>query len=100
MRAPAVVSVIALILLSACGSSGLPTGAPVTTAAPPAAKDGGTVLILANRQATVAVRPATGAVPSRAPYGMAAPDSSTIVQAHPMNAGTRVVASDPRTGVP
>jgi hypothetical protein len=40
------------------------------------------------------VRAATGDVEFRAPYGVAAPDSSTVVQAQPISTGTRVAASD------
>ena len=46
------------------------------------------------------MRPATGAIEFRAPYGVAAPDSSTVVQAQPLASGTRVVASDAGTGIP
>jgi hypothetical protein len=97
------VAVLSLVL-SACGSAGDNAGQSLardqTPSTQPTAEDLNTVLILASRQGTVSVRPATGAVPFRAPYGVAAPDSSTVVQAQPITTGTRVVSSDPRTGVP
>jgi hypothetical protein len=71
---------------------------PQPHAAAPARSD--RVLIVASRTGTVSVGTATGEVAFRAPYGKAAPDSSTIVQAQPLDTGTRVVASDPLTGVP
>jgi outer membrane protein assembly factor BamB len=93
-------AILALSLaLAACGSTAQHTaGAPKP--AQPAPRQADRVLILANYDGAVSVRTATGAVAFRAPYGVAAPDSSTIVQAQPITTGTRVVASDPLTGVP
>jgi outer membrane protein assembly factor BamB len=100
---PAVVGTLAI---AGCASTApdaarsQPPPSPHATvrAAVPARSD--RVLIVANRVGTVSVGTATGAVAFRAPYGKAAPDSSTIVQAQPLDTGTRVVASDPLTGVP
>jgi len=97
---------LALFGLAACGSAAPEAARSTTTrkaAAPatvPAPRQSDRVLILANREGTVSVVPATGEVAFRAPFGVAAPDSSTVVQAQPIASGTRVVASDPLTGVP
>ncbi|HEY5012354.1 MAG TPA: hypothetical protein VIK61_06565, partial [Acidimicrobiia bacterium] len=97
----------ALVLaLTACGSTSHDTVAPRTPVVPVGAagerapRPADRVLIFKSYQGAVAVGTTTGTVAFRAPYGMAAPDSSTIVQAQPITTGTRVVASDPLTGVP
>jgi outer membrane protein assembly factor BamB len=88
------------VALSGCGSTGREAARPHVVAQPVVApRQSDRVLILANREGSVSVRTATGRVAFRAPFGMAAPDSSTVVQAQPMAGGTRVVASDPLTGV-
>jgi DNA-binding beta-propeller fold protein YncE len=97
---------VALAVLTACASTGREAGRNRVVAKPGATgpfaapHQSDRVLILANRAGSVSVRPATGTVVFRAPYGVAAPDSSTVVQAQPIANGTRVVASDPLTGVP
>jgi DNA-binding beta-propeller fold protein YncE len=106
MRLRIVIPTVALIL-TGCASSARDAAQPHAAANPAAAAAAASptvhttdrVLILANRDGAVAVRTATGAVTFRAPYGVAAPDSSTIVQAQPIDSGTRVVASDPISGV-
>ena len=105
MRLRAAIPAIALAVavLPACASTGGTARSqpqPTVTTSQTGADETGPVLILANGQGTVSVRTASGAVAFRAPGGVAAPDSSTVVQAQPIASGTRVVASDPRTGVP
>jgi outer membrane protein assembly factor BamB len=94
--APAIALTVAVF--AACGSGGAvpPKAAPK----PPSVLQTDRVLILASYDGAVSVRATTGKVAFRAPFGLAAPDSSTIVQAQPIATGTRVVASDPLTGVP
>lgn len=97
---------LASAMLAACASTGREAGrnqvvsrpAATTPAAAPRQSD--RVLILASHEGSTSVRTATGAVAFRAPFGVAAPDSSAVVQAQPIESGTRVVASDPLTGVP
>ena len=107
MRLRFAIPTLALVLsASACATTGHDTAAPGTpavtvgVAGERAPRRSDRVLILKNYQGAVVVGTATGAVAFRAPYGVAAPDSSTIVQAEPITSGTRVVASDPLTGVP
>jgi DNA-binding beta-propeller fold protein YncE len=107
VRRPAITVVpaiiVALTVLAACGSSGPVSSRasrPQAAAEPARLRQSDRVLILGNYDGTVSVRATTGAVVFRAPYGVAAPDSSTVVQAQPITTGTRVVASDPLTGVP
>lgn len=105
MRLRFAIPALALVL-TACGSTGHGTAAPQTpvvtvgVAGERAPRQADRVLILKNYEGAVAVGTTTGTVAFRAPYGLAAPDSSTIVQAQPITTGTRVVASDPLTGVP
>jgi outer membrane protein assembly factor BamB len=100
---PAPALVLAMAGLAACGSTA-ETVAPKTTDKPATTRPSGPrqsdpVLILANRAGAVSVGAKTGEVVFRAPDGVASPDSSTIVQAQAIDSGTRVVASDARTGV-
>jgi outer membrane protein assembly factor BamB len=87
-----------ITVFAACGSGGAVQ--PKAAAKPPSVRQSDRVLILGSYEGAVSVRATTGAVAFRAPFGVAAPDSSTIVQAQPIATGTRVVASDPLTGVP
>jgi hypothetical protein len=105
MRTRFVIPLVTVALASAgCGSTvGDRARTPDTTkptSAVGAPRLSDRVLILANREGTVSVGTTTGEVAFRAPYGVSAPDASTIVQAQPIESGTRVVASDPLTGVP
>ncbi len=99
-RAITIVPAIALTVavFAACGSGGAIE--PKAVAKPLSVHQSDRVLILGSYDGAVSVRATTGAVAFRAPFGMAAPDSSTIVQAQPLATGTRVVASDPLSGVP
>jgi DNA-binding beta-propeller fold protein YncE len=105
MRLRVVIPALA-VALTACASTAREvarpeaTGKPAVTVPVAAPRQSDRVLILANHDGAISVRTATGAVAFRAPYGVAAPDSSTVVQAQPIASGTRVVASDPLTGVP
>ena len=90
---------VSLTGLTGCSRSGHDSSRP-HPATQPILRRSDQVLILASYDGTVSVRATTGAVVFRAPYGVAAPDSSTVVQAQPLTTGTRVVASDPLTGVP
>lgn len=91
-------------LLAACGSTAeIQKASPTSTARTPEVTPTGPAdpaLLLRTSEGTVSVRTTTGDVAFRAPNGLAAPDRSTIVQAQAMATGTRVVASDPLTGVP
>lgn len=97
---PTVTASIALALGGCASTDQKAVSRPDPTTTPEAQLQVGPVLVLASRAGTVSVRTQTGAVAFRAPDGVAAPDSSTVVQAQPIDAGTRVVASDPITGVP
>jgi DNA-binding beta-propeller fold protein YncE len=92
--------VLALTVLAACSGARGEASRTVAAAKPAAPRQSDRVLILASYDGTVSVGATTGAVAFRAPFGVAAPDSSTVVQAQPITTGTRVVASDPLTGVP
>src|SRR5450631_3311896 len=83
---------LALTVLAACASSSPVSSRPPAAAKPVPLRQSDRVLILAGYDGTVSVRATTGAVAFRAPNGVAAPDSSTVVQAEPMTTGTRVVA--------
>src|SRR2546423_11803817 len=92
---PAIVGLVSL-LLAGCGSTSADSSPahPSTTAGdgPAAAASGprsaDRVLIVGGGQGTVSVRTTDGTVAFRAPYGRSAPDSSTVVQAQPIDTGT------------
>src|SRR3954471_6930933 len=96
------IAVTSMIGCAACGSARdatRPAGDGSARLRPVGAvRPGHHLLMVADRQGVVAVDGANGRAAFRAPYGAAAPDASTIVQAAPIVAGTRVVASNPRTG--
>jgi outer membrane protein assembly factor BamB len=99
---PVTVITLAVTGLAACGSTAgtkadKDKATPTTGRAAPRQSDA--VLILANRAGAVSVGAKTGTVVFRAPAGVASPDSSAVVQAEPIDSGTRVVASDAHTGV-
>src|SRR5204863_6834115 len=102
---PLPVITLAVTGVAACGSTAetvapKPDKNPATpTTGLPAPRQSDAVLILANRAGAVSVGARTGAVVFRAPAGVASPDSRAVVQAEPIDSGTRVVASDARTGV-
>jgi outer membrane protein assembly factor BamB len=104
-RVPVITATLIMLVLGGCASTGHETAQPARAARPVVGtvpvptRQNDRVLILANRDGAVSVRTATGAVAFRAPFGVSAPDSSTVVQAQPLDHGTRIVASDALTGV-
>ena len=97
---PTVTTAIALVVGGCASTAERVADQSVPTTRPGQARPSGQVLVLASRAGTVSVSTGTGAVAFRAPNGVAAPDSSMVVQAEPIDTGTRVAASDAATGIP